>query len=62
MIERTEERRQITRRQTEGVFASVPDNRRRMNYERRGRTTVLPMPVAMVIRGDMRRFPDSGTE
>lgn len=56
------ERRKIIRRKIESVFASAPDNRRRMNYERRNRTTVLPVPLVMAVRGDQRRYPESGME
>lgn len=56
------ERRKIIRRRIEGVFESAPDDRRRMNYERRNRTTVLPMPLEMAVRGERRRFEETGTE
>lgn len=57
-----QERRKAVRRQIEALFMSPPDNRRRMNYERRGRTSVLPMPLAMAIQGERRRFEEAGTE
>jgi hypothetical protein len=57
-----EERRKAVRRKIEGLFASMPDDRRRTGYERRGRTSVLPMPLEMAVRGDQRRFEEAGTE
>jgi hypothetical protein len=57
-----QERRKAIRRQIEAAFQGAPDERRRFNYERRGRTTVLPVPTAMLFRGDTRRFRESGTE
>lgn len=56
------ERRKKMRRQSQAVFYDFPTDRRRPDYERRNRTTVLPMPLSMVMRGDTRRFEDTGME
>lgn len=57
-----QERRKAIRRKIAAVFESTPDDRRRFNYERRGRTSVLPVPLVMAVRGDRRRFEEAGTE
>jgi hypothetical protein len=58
MIERKEDRR----RGVLSHFTSPQNDGRRPGYERRNRTTVRPMPLSMVMRGDTRRFPESGME
>jgi hypothetical protein len=56
------ERKQDRRRSVSSHFSSPVNDRRRPNYERRNRTTVRPMPLSMMFRGDTRRFEESGTE
>jgi hypothetical protein len=50
------------RKGASSYFTSPINDRRRPGYERRNRTTVLPMPLSMVMRGDTRRFEDTGME
>jgi hypothetical protein len=50
------------RRSVSSYFTSPAHDRRRLDYERRNRTTVRPMPLAMALRGDKRRFEESGME
>lgn len=50
------------RRSVSSYFSSPANDRRRPDYERRNRTTVRPMPLAMMFRRDKRRFEESGTE
>lgn len=50
------------RRSVSSYFTSPAHDRRRLDYERRNRTTVRPMPLAMMFRGDARRFEESGME
>ena len=57
-----QERRADRRRGVSSHFTSPQNDRRRPGYERRNRTAVLPMPPAMVMRGDTRRFEESGME
>lgn len=62
-----EERRKRNQRVSQALFYDAVADRRRPNYERRGRTTAAPMPdalVARVLQGDTdrRRFEESGTE
>jgi hypothetical protein len=57
-----QERKQDRRRGVSSHFTSPQNDRRRPGYERRNRTTVLPMPLSMVMRGDTRRFEETGTE
>jgi hypothetical protein len=57
MIERKEDRRR-----SQALFYDAITDRRRPDYERRNRTTVRPMPLSMVMRGDTRRFEETGTE
>jgi hypothetical protein len=61
MNQRTERRRK-NRRASQAIFYDAINDRRRPEYERRGRTTVRPMPLTMAVRGDKRRFEESGTE
>ena len=64
MIERGQDRRQRV-----AWFSSIPSERRRTDYERRGRVAAVPMPGA-VRTGfaeappliERRRAPDSGLE
>lgn len=58
MIERTQDRR----KGASSHFTSPQNDRRRPDYERRGRTTVRPMPLSMVMRGNQRRFEETGME
>jgi hypothetical protein len=58
MIERGKDRR----RGVSSHFTSPQNDRRRPGYERRNRTSVRPMPLSMVMRGDTRRFEEAGTE
>lgn len=57
-----QERKQDRRRGVSSWFTSPMHDRRRPDYERRNRTTVRPMPLSMVMRGDTRRFEEAGTE
>jgi hypothetical protein len=57
-----QERKVDRRRGVSSYFSSPVNDRRRPGYERRNRTTVRPMPLAMAVRGDKRRFEDSGME
>lgn len=58
MMERGADRR----RGVSSYFTSPVNDRRRPGYERRNRTTVRPVPLVMAVRGDKRRFEDSGME
>jgi hypothetical protein len=58
MIERQQERR----KGVSSHFTSPMNDRRRPDYERRGRTMVRPMPLSMAVRGDKRRFEETGME
>lgn len=56
------ERKQDRRRSASSYFTNPQNDRRRPGYERRNRTTVLPMPLSMVMRRERRRFEEAGTE
>jgi hypothetical protein len=56
------ERQQDRRKGVSSYFTSPVNDRRRPRYERRNRTTVRPMPLEMALRGDKRRFEESGME
>lgn len=58
MITRGKDRR----RGVSSHFSSPMNDRRRPDYERRNRTSVRPMPLEMALRGDKRRFEESGME
>ena len=55
-IEKLKERKTDRRRGVSSCFTAPVNDRRRPGYERRNRTTVLPMPLAMALRGERRRF------
>lgn len=57
MNQRAERRRKM-RRISQALFYDAIADRRRKDYERRNRTSVLPMPLEMALRGDQRRFED----
>jgi hypothetical protein len=62
MQEAMKERGPDRRKGVSSWFTAPVNDRRRPDYERRNRTTVLPMPLLMVMRGNTRRFEESGTE
>jgi hypothetical protein len=62
MQETMKERGPDRRKGVSSHFSSPVNDRRRPGYERRNRTSVLPMPLEMALRGDKRRFEESGME
>ena len=61
-IEKLKARGADRRRSVSSHFTSPANDRRRPDYERRNRTSVLPMPLAMALRGDTRRCEESGMD
>lgn len=58
MINQNQDRRKAIRRQIEGVFASVPDDRRRA-IDRRGAVRHTPPATReMIIYGERRAYPN----
>lgn len=59
MSDQNQDRRKVIRRQIEGIFASRPDDRRRVGYERRGVVRYAPRVTReMIIYGERRAYPN----